>query len=131
MLRRAVIEVLKALPALSGRAYQAFLAPANAGRPYATVKVPAVRGDPQLPRAGAQLVEVRLYADPDTFVSLDQLESAVIDALNGKEIADAVSSSVFHVEWEPGGGDFQDDQRQLIGRLVMFEAAVLHEPTGS
>ena len=131
MLRRAVIQALKDVPALGGRVYQAFLAPANTGKPYATVKVPAARGDPQLARAGTQPLEVRLYADPDTFASLDQLESAVIDAVNGKEISDVVSGSVFHVEWEPGGGDFQDDQRQLIGRLVMFEAAVLHEPTGS
>lgn len=126
-----MIQTVKLLPALGGRVYQAFLAPADAGRPYATVKVPASRADGRLSSAGTQPIEVRLYADPDSFVLLDEIEGALLDLLDDKDIQDVASGSVFHVEWEPGGGDFQDDQRQLIGRLVIFEAAVLHDPAGS
>ncbi|WP_298272226.1 hypothetical protein [Geobacter sp.] len=128
MLRRAVIQHLKVqVPALGGRVYQAFLAPPGTTRPYATVKLPGIRGSPAISYAGAQQVEIRIYGDRDTFTALDQIEADVIGALHGIEVLDATDGSQHQVDWLPGGGDFPDDDKGLIGRLVMFEAAVLFE----
>jgi len=133
MLRRAVIERLRnQVPELGARVYQAFLAPVDVGRPYATVKVPTARGSPAITYAGTQPVEVRLYDDRSSYIGLDELEGAVIAALHGAEISDTHEDPPgrYVVQWVPGGGDFVDDERDLIGRLVMFEAAALHEKRG-
>ncbi|MEX0975039.1 MAG: hypothetical protein WD024_06825 [Bacillota bacterium] len=130
MLRRAVIQALKAVALLGGRAYEAFLAPSDVGKPYATVKIPDVIGDPVIGYAGTQPVEIYLYADPYSFIPLDDVEAAVMAALNRQDVVDAMTGHLFHVEWTPGGGDFADDVKRLIGRLVRFEAAVVHEPGG-
>lgn len=126
MLRRAVIQRLRShVAALGDRVYQAFLAPANADRPYATVKLPTQRGSPAITFAGTQPVEVRIYDDRASFVGLDELERAVIAALHGAEAEDA--GEVYRLDWVPGGGDFVDEEHDLIGRLVVFEAAALQE----
>ena len=128
VLRRAVIQQLKAqVPGLGGRVYQAFLAPAGTPRPYATVKLPGIRGSPVISYAGAQQVEVRIYGERDSFTTLDQLEADVIGALHGIEVLDATDGSRHQVDWLPGGGDFPDDDKGLIGRLVTLEAAVIFE----
>ena len=111
--------------ALGGRVYQAFLAPPDVARPYATVKLVTQRGSPSISFAATQPVEVRIYADRASFVELDTLEQAVIGALHGAEIQDA--GETYRLDWVPGGGDFVDDEHDLIGRLVMFEAAALNE----
>lgn len=126
MLRRAVIQRLRdQVSGFGGRVYQAFLAPPDAGRPYATVKLPTQRGSPVIAFAGTQPVEVRIYDDRASFVSPDTLEQAVIAALTGAEVEDA--GETYRLDWAPGGGDFVDEEHGLIGRLVVFEAAVLHE----
>lgn len=130
MLRRAVVQRLKGLPSLSGRVYQAFLAPPNTARIYVTVKVPGSRGSPNITYAGTQPVEIRVYGDPDSFANLDQAERAIVDVLHGAEVTDAVDLERYSLSWVPGGGDFADEELRLIGRLLLFEAAALHEPGG-
>lgn len=128
MLRRAVIQQLRAqAPSLGGRVYQAFLAPVDAGRPYATVKIPASSGSPFITYAGTQPVEVRVYADPASFVALDQVEAEIIAALHGVDVVDGIDGERYEIAWVPGGGDFRQDEPDLIGRLVMFNAALLQE----
>ena len=127
MLRRAVVQKLKTLTALKG-AYQAFLAPADASKPYATVKLSDLIGDPGIKYAGAQQVEVRIYDVLDSFIALDTIEGAIVAALNGRNITDSVTGHEFHMEYSPGGGDFVDEEKELIGRLVRFEAALVREP---
>lgn len=130
LLRRAVIQHLKAqVSALGGRVYQAFLAPPGTARPYATVKAATSRGSIVISYAGTQTIEVRLYDDPASAVALDQIEVAVISALHGIEIQDAAESppGTYRLDWVPGGGDFHDDEMGLIGRLMVFEAALLFE----
>jgi len=129
MLRRAVIQHLKAnVPSFGGQVYQGFLAPHNVQPPYATVKTPTGRGSPMISYAGTQPIEVRIYNDQSSFVGLELLERAVIEALNGQEIVDQDDGEHYFLEWVPGGGDFVDEEKKLIGRLVMFEAALLFEP---
>lgn len=130
MLRRAVISRIKdQVPALGGRVFQAFLAPASAARPYATVKLPGAIGSPDISYAGTQPVEVRIYTDPTSFTDLDTVEASVIGCLHGAEIQDAAEDPPgrYRLDWLPGGGEFHDEERHLIGRLVMFETAVLNE----
>lgn len=134
MLRRAIVQTLQAITSLKG-IYQAFLAPANADRPYATVKLTETIGDVGIGFAGTQPIEVRIYDDLNSFVGLDAIEQATITALNGQTIVDIVKDSKgepvpgssFYVTWAPGGGDFVDDEKRLIGRLIRFEAALVHE----
>lgn len=130
MLRRAVIQSLKAILELNGRVYQAFLVPAHALRPYATVKAPVSRGTPGFSYGGVQPLEVRIYDDQTSFDGLDVLERAVTDKLHGREITDQNDGERYFVQWVPGGGDFIDEEKRLIGRLLVFEAALLHEPGG-
>jgi len=128
MLRRAVIQHLRTNVAiLGGRVYQAFLAPPDTTRPYATVKLPAARGSPVLRSGGTQPVEVRLYTEPASFVELDDLELDVVAALHAVDIVDQDDGEVYRLRWMPGGGDFHDETRDVISRLVYFEAAVLVE----
>ncbi|HHY95086.1 MAG TPA: hypothetical protein GX513_08770 [Firmicutes bacterium] len=115
---------------MSGRVYQAFLAPPNTARIYVTVKVPGSRGSPNITYAGTQPVEIRVYGDPDSFANLDQAERAIVDVLHGAEVTDAVDLERYSLSWVPGGGDFADEELRLIGRLLLFEAAALHEPGG-
>lgn len=130
MLRRAVIQKLKTLPSLGGRVYQAFLALPSTARLYVTVKVAAARGSPDVAYAGAQPVEIRVYGDPDSFANLDEAERVIVDALHGAEVTDANDGERYLLSWVPGGGDFVDEELRLIGRLLLFEAAALHEPGG-
>ena len=132
MLRRAVIKhLMNVIPSLGGRVYQAFLAPPNAERPYATVKISAPRGSPSISYAGDQPVEVRIYDEPASFIVLDNIETAVIDALHGVDIADLDTGEKYHLRWRPDGGiDYDDEERKLICRLIFFEAALLIEPGG-
>lgn len=128
MLRRAVIQKLKtSVPALGGRVYQAFLAPANVKPPYATVKLATPRGSPNISYAGTQPVEVYLYGSRDSFVSLDILELAVTVALHGVEIEDGQTQEKYYLNWVSGSGDFVDTEKKLIGRMVKFHTALLME----
>lgn len=130
MLRRAVVNHLRTqVPDLGGRVYQAFTAPAGAQTPYATVKLPGARGSAAITWAGTQTVEVRLLTKSQSFVGLDAMEAAVIQALHGPELTDTAENppTSYSLTWVPGGGDFVEEDRQQIGRLVTFEAVVLFE----
>lgn len=129
MLRRAVIQHLRQqVPALGGRVYQAFLAPANTPRPYATVKLMDGGASLRISFAGEHLIEVRLYEDmAGSFVTLDVLAGQVIAALNGRTITDSASGEKYDLYWVPGMNDFVEEYRRLIGRLVRFRAAALFE----
>jgi len=128
MVRRAVIQHLRQqVPALGGRVYQAFLAPANTLRPYATVKLMDGGASTRISFAGDHLIEVRLYNDlTSSFVVLDELAYQVIQALHG-EVVDGETGERYEVTWEPGMIDFTEDDRQLIGRLLRFRAPAIHE----
>ena len=125
MLRQAVLDTLMSrVPILGGRVYEAWVAPDKAGGlPYATIKLPGIRGSTAISFAGSQPVEVRLYNDRSSFIPLDMAERAVIEVLTRGPVADGPDQ--FSLQWVPGGGDFEDDEFNLIGRLVMFEAAVV------
>lgn len=128
MLRRAVIQHIKvSVSELNGRVYQAFLAPPNIEKPYSTVKIPTARGSGIITYAGTQPVEVRVYDKQNSFISLDELERNIIASLNGAEITDQNDGEKYCLTWAPGGGDFIDDEKKLIGRLILFEAAALFE----
>lgn len=123
MLRQAVIRHLIAqVPSLGGRVYEAYLAPAGALRPYATVKLAGEIGDGRL---GAVDIEVRLYADRGTFGALDAVEAEVRAALAWREIRDAATGAVYAIEPAASGGDFEQPEDQLIGRLLRFWAAAV------
>lgn len=128
-LRRAVIHQLgRHIYPLEGQAYQAYLAPVNVVPPYATVKMAGIRGTPDLPFAGDQIIEVRIYYKQVDYVSLDALKQMAVVALNGVVITDEVSGERYWVRWTPfGAGDFVDEERKLIGCLVTFEAVVIQE----
>lgn len=129
MLRRAVIKkLMDSVQELNGQAYEAFLAGPSTPKPYATVKLSSSRGAGAISYAGAQPVEVRIYNAQGTFKSLDGLESSIISSLNGAEITDQVDNEKYCLEWVPGGGDFADEEKRLIGRLIVFEAAALAAP---
>ncbi len=119
-IRQTIIMALQAIPGLGGRAYQAFTAPANKVYPYATVKLPGATPGGNISWAGAQRIEVRIYAKPNSFLPLDALESAVMATLNGKTL------SGFYLQHDPGGGDFAEDG--ALGRIVFFETAALTPP---
>ncbi len=127
-MRRAVIHHLKANISVLGGVYQAFLAPGTVRKPYVTVKIPTCRGSPSISYAGTQPIEIRIYDDLSSFIGLDTIEGSIVDALHGREIADKHTGHMFEITWVPGGGDFVDEEKNLIGRLVMFEAALLFEP---
>ncbi len=131
MLRRAVINhIMDNVSTLSGRVYQAFLAPSNTRKPYATVKVGPVQGSPGLNYGGTLSIEVRIYNDQDSFLSLDAYEKGIVAALHGREITDNNGGSRYFLQWLSSPGDFVDEEKKLIGRLVVFGAAVLLEPGG-
>ncbi len=127
MLRQAVIQKLKLIPLLHSRIYQAYTAPHNAPKPYATVKFATQRGSTVISYAAFQPIEVRIYNDITSFDGLDAIESDVISALNGVEISDASTGERYRLEWVSGSMDFVDEERGMIGRLIIFEAAVLFE----
>ena len=124
MLRRAVIQKLKTnIHALENRVYQAFLAPSNVKLPYATVKLATLRGSSNISFAGTQPVEVYLYNSQDSFITLDTLELAVITALHKKEVEDIQEK--YYLNWVSGSGDFVDTEKNLIGRMLTFNAALI------
>lgn len=128
MLRRAVIQQLKDnVPGLDGRVYEAFLAPPNVSKPNCTVKVSASRGSGIIAYAGTQPVEIRIYARQESFKLLDEIEQGIVECLNGIEITDQNDGEKYCLTWVPGGGDFIDEDKKLIGRLILFEAAILFE----
>ncbi|MBT9156907.1 MAG: hypothetical protein DDT37_01898 [Firmicutes bacterium] len=119
-LRRSVIVALRqAVPAVSGRVFQAFLAPVQAMSPYITVKLPARIGD----TLGHQPVECYLYAAQTSFVALDALEQEVIRALHQKEFVDAETGLRYILRYASSAGDAVDEERRLINRVVTFSAA--------
>lgn len=127
-LRRAIISQLKnQVAALSGRVYQAFLAPVTVQPPYAAIKLAAERQAVNNTFAGSQSVEVYIYRALDTYVSLDALRQEVIKALNGVVLTDFESNARYVVRWIGSAGDVIDAERKLLGVVVSFEAAVIHE----
>jgi hypothetical protein len=127
-LRRAVVAQLKtSIPALGGRVYQAFLAPVGVQAPYATVKFATERQAANITFAGSQAIEVYLYRALDSYVNLDALRQDVVKFLNGVVIVDAETNARFVIRWVGGAGDVIDPERKLIGAVVNFEAAMLHE----
>ena len=127
MLRRSVVQKLDAVPGLTGGAHQAFLAPPDADKPYASVKLPASRGSGVISYAGTQSVEVRIYLPEESFITLDQLEAEIILTLNGVLLTDQVDGGKYELQWVPGGGDFTDEEKSLIGRLIIFETGIVNE----
>jgi len=131
MLRRAVVNRLtERVAGLGGRVYQAFLAPADAGRPYATVKLPQPIRSADIGYAGNQEIEVRLYTDPTSFTELDELEVEVMATLNGATVVDDYDGGAYYLEAMPGGADFNDEDKSLIGRLLRYATGTLSEPGG-
>lgn len=127
MLRRAVIQQLKQqVTGLGGRVYQAFLAPVDAGRPYATVKLVDGGASTQISFAGDHVIEVRLYDDYTSFVSLDTLAQETVLALNGQIVTDNDTGNQYEVFWLPVMNDFVEEDRKLIGRLIRFRAAAIY-----
>jgi hypothetical protein len=119
MLRRAVITTIKNnVPMLSERVYQAFVAPQNLARPYVTVKVGAIQG-------GAVDVEIRVYSTMASFMVLDEIEKKIISTLHNKEISDTEGGARYYLQWVSSPGDFVDDEKKQIGRLLVFEAAAV------
>jgi len=129
MLRRAVISKLKTLNSFEGRVYQAYLVPVNTPRPYLTVKFAGQRVAPAIRIAGSERIEVRIYNEPTSFLSLDSLEAEIVAACHGTH-EDPETGNRYELDWQPSGADFHDNIQNLIGRLVVFEAAVLHEKGG-
>lgn len=127
--RRAVISQLKSqVAALGGRVYQAFLTPANVQSPYATVKIAGIRSTPEISYAGDQQVEVYIYRIQDDFISLDGIRHSVVMALNGVTLVDVPTGERYWLRWFPTGLlDFVDEDRKLIGCVVMFETSVIYE----
>ena len=128
-LRRAVIQQLRQhVYPLAGNAFQAYLAPVNVNPPYATVKMAGIRGATELPFAGDQQIEVRIYRRQDDFVTLDALKQMAVVALNGVVLTDAPTGERYWIKWTPfGAGDFVDEERRLIGCSITFEASIIHE----
>lgn len=119
-LRESVISHLRtALPDVSGRVYQAFLAPSLAETPHITVKLPARIGG----QFGSQPVEVYMYAAPGSFVTLDRLEHRVIETLHDQGIKAPVGASWYVLRYSGSAGDVADPERKLISRVVVFTAA--------
>lgn len=123
-LREAIISELKSkVTSVSGRVYEAFLAPSKAVPPFLTVKFASQRGS-NISFACSQVVEIYMHCDLTSFVTLDILEASVISTLNKEIKKDA---NTYLLEWTPtGAGDFKDDDRKLIDRVVTFSAVVVH-----
>lgn len=130
MLRRAVINHLRThVPSLGGRVYQAFLSPADATRPYATVKLGDGGASNRISYAGYVEIEIRIYQDMNSFLPLDSLEREITAALHGSVIWDEQENppEQHEIFWLPGVNDFVDEERKLIGRLIVFRTASLFE----
>jgi len=127
-LRRAIIQQIKnQAHGLGGRVYQAFLAPVNTQTPYATVKLATERQATNITFAGSQTVEIYLYRGLDSYVNLDAIRQDVVKALNGVVITDVESGARFVLRWVGSVGDVVDEERKLIGAVVSFDAAIIHE----
>lgn len=129
MIRYAVIQHLRQnVPSLGGRVYQAFVVDtAHEPRPFATVKLMSGGASARISYAGFHDIEVRVYGDRTDFVELDAIIDEVIAALHGKHVADLETGERYEVTWLPGINDFEESDRQLIGRLVRFQAVALYE----
>lgn len=127
-LRRAIVQQLRnQVPALGGRVFQAYLAPANIATPYATVKFATERQAANIGFAGTQTIEVYLYRGLDSYSGLDALRQDVVKALNGVVITDTESGARFSIRWAGSVGDVVDEERKLIGAVVSFDAATIHD----
>jgi hypothetical protein len=126
MLRKAVIQRISGqVSALGGRVYEESLAPGDATRPYATVKLATSARVEEDPFTSYQPIEVRIYGDRTSFGPLDEIEQSVVAALDGAEVTDSGDGSTHLLHWGPGGGDFSDEAKQLIGRLTVFATAIV------
>jgi hypothetical protein len=121
-LRVALINFIAAqVPGFGGKVYQSFTAPAKKAPPYCTVKLPDIVGSGAIAYAGAQRIEVRVYAPVGSFLLVDDLATKTIKALNGRMVGQHL------VLWEPGGGDFVEEGGEP-GRILYFNTAALHAP---
>lgn len=130
MLRQAIIQKVGAsVPDLESRIYDPLSVPAEAVKPYATVLLPPPPAEAtEELRQDVQRVEIRLFNDKGEYAALDTVEQDLVAALDRVEITDSGDGEKYVVYRSPGGGDFIDESRQLIGRLAVFEAPIPFVP---
>ncbi|NPV44806.1 MAG: hypothetical protein HPY70_12665 [Firmicutes bacterium] len=129
MLRNAIIQHLRqSISEVGGRVYQAYLAPEKVKRPYLSVRMGETIASDTVSFGGTAQIEVFVYEDASkSFLDVDRISDKVIAILNGAYVTDPDDGRTYYVEWDPTTNDIYEDNRKLIGRLLRFRTAILHE----
>ncbi len=114
-MRTAIVTQINTIAELTGRVYQAFLAPDDLTTPYATVKMTEELQANENFLGSSKSFQVFIYSGPDDFVDLDVLEIKVRNKLDhvfltydaGPPIAKLQTLYVQTIE------DQRDDDRDL------------------
>ncbi|WP_228378983.1 hypothetical protein [Thermoanaerobacter thermohydrosulfuricus] len=129
MLRRAIIKHLREnITEIGGRVYQAYLAAEKAKRPYITVRLAESIASEVISFGGTMQIELFVYDDlGKSYLNLDYISDKIIAVLNGAYITDQEDGKTYYIEWNPTTNDIIEEDRKLIGRLLRFKTAILHE----
>lgn len=129
MIRSAFIHFLKEnISEVGGRVYQAYLAPKQAKRPYLAVRMGETIESGTISFGGTAQIEVFVYDDiGGSFLNVDRISDKIVALLNGAYITDQEDGKTYYIEWNPTTNDIIEEDRKLIGRLLRFKTAILHE----
>jgi len=125
MHRQAIYNRLVAqCPSLTGGINQPYMAKIDTPKPYAVLKIADENPD-SYSRAGMRLiVQVFVYADKASFLTIDNLVSEVIAALHNVDIETTDSPpEIFRLEHRFTSSDFDDEERRAISKRIDFEFA--------
>ena len=120
-MRKALYTAIKAITGIDD-CYQPYMSPDNATTPFAVLKI---YGQDEVPgnRSGSMdSFSVMIYADPNSYVSLDDLELLVRTALDGVELT-TDDGHIFIPDYIKTVKDAYDDDRHLIYHSVDFDIA--------
>jgi len=123
MHRQAIYNRLIAeCPSLTGGVHQPFLATADTSKPYGVIKM-----GPETPenRSGMKLdVQIFIYSEKSSFLTMDSLVEEVITALHDVEFETADSPpELMRLLWKFTTPDFDDEERRAVQRRIDFEFA--------
>jgi hypothetical protein len=117
-IRDEVVDYLRtALYMTFDEFYQPQIANKNTPKPFGVVRI---GGDEAVPKQGMiKRIQVMVHTDREDYDDLDALVYQVITALNETELTSGIPQHT------GTSGDFHDDDRETIFRIVEFEAVIV------
>lgn len=123
-MRVGIITKLSEITEFGNRVFQPYVAASGTTTPYCVAKL---KEDPVIGNKRGSMIElqVMIYASPNDFTTLDDLEMQVRAKLHNQKIATSDSPPRYFIpEYERTLADWHDEDRNQFVKIIYFKIAL-------